>query len=185
MQSGLVRAICQMGIFMICAQAIVHFRPKASYEKYLKMLVSAMILIQLLLSVEGVFSPKGESKLARRAEWIADSLEDSVKKAAENSLLSEEDMELNIMGREPERVETEAMEENRGSFGSITVEITPVSPICIGTGQSSSGTVSTGTKAEYTGAAGTETKTDPAGADGTETKAEHTETGRAESGRGE
>lgn len=60
MQSSFVKAICQVGTFMICAQAIVHFRPKASYEKYLKMLVSAMILIQLLVSFGGIFTVDGE-----------------------------------------------------------------------------------------------------------------------------
>lgn len=60
MQLGFVKAICQVGTFMICAQAIVHFRPKASYEKYLKMLVSAMILIQLLIAISGIFTSEGE-----------------------------------------------------------------------------------------------------------------------------
>ena len=46
MQSEFFKAICQMGIFMICAQSIVHFRPNASYEKYLKLLVGVLLLIQ-------------------------------------------------------------------------------------------------------------------------------------------
>lgn len=132
MQSGLVKAICQMGTFMICAQAILHFRPKAAYEKYLKMLVSAMILIQLLLSVEGVFSPKGEQELADRAAWFADSLEESMRQAMEHSLLSEEDMQLSIMGRKPEQTKHE---EETAAAPGITVQIEPVSPIQVETGE--------------------------------------------------
>ena len=53
MQNLLFQAICRVGIFMICAQAIVHFRPKEAYEKYLKLLVSAMVLVQLFLPLGG------------------------------------------------------------------------------------------------------------------------------------
>ena len=38
-----------IGIFIICAQAVTHFRPKASYEKYLKVLVSIIVLVMLML----------------------------------------------------------------------------------------------------------------------------------------
>ena len=39
MRNPLFQAICRVGMFMICAQAIVHFRPNEAYEKYLKLLV--------------------------------------------------------------------------------------------------------------------------------------------------
>lgn len=44
-----LEVIRNAGIFIICAQAIMHFRPKASYEKYLKVLVSIIVLIILLV----------------------------------------------------------------------------------------------------------------------------------------
>ncbi len=44
---------------MICAQTIVHFRPKAVYEKYLKLLLGIMILIQLVTPMQGYFSSAG------------------------------------------------------------------------------------------------------------------------------
>ena len=44
----LYHVIGQVGIFLICAQTLVHFRPRESYEKYLKLLLSVMLLIQLL-----------------------------------------------------------------------------------------------------------------------------------------
>ena len=43
----LYHVIGQVGIFLICAQTLIHFRPIA-YEKYLKLLLSVMLLIQLL-----------------------------------------------------------------------------------------------------------------------------------------
>ena len=47
----LYRLIGQVGIFLICAQTMVHFRPRESYEKYLKLLLSVMLLIQMLQPV--------------------------------------------------------------------------------------------------------------------------------------
>lgn len=43
--------IRQIGIFMICAQTILHFKPSAQYEKYLKLLISVMVLLQILFPV--------------------------------------------------------------------------------------------------------------------------------------
>lgn len=68
MLSGFVKAICRIGIFMICSQAIVHFRPKASYEKYLKMLISAMILMQIIAFSVGLLGLEGEKEMLVRTE---------------------------------------------------------------------------------------------------------------------
>ncbi|MBQ7774304.1 MAG: stage III sporulation protein AF [Lachnospiraceae bacterium] len=48
--------IGQLSIFLICAQTLIHFRAKDSYEKYIKLLVSMMLLILL---VEPVMSLLG------------------------------------------------------------------------------------------------------------------------------
>lgn len=127
MQWGFVKTICQMGTFMICAQAIIHFRPKATYEKYLKMLVSAMILIQILLSIEGVFTNKGQQQLADRATWFAENLEQAVQNAAENSLLSREDMQLILKGQNTPKEDTQVgQNEIESTAGNITVTIPPI-----------------------------------------------------------
>lgn len=52
---------------MICAQAIIHFRPKAAYEKYLRMLVSAMLLIQVFLAVGSIFTRDFQEKISESA----------------------------------------------------------------------------------------------------------------------
>lgn len=53
----LEQAICRTGIFIICSQVIIHLRPKADYEKYLKLIVNAMVLLQLLLPIADIFMP--------------------------------------------------------------------------------------------------------------------------------
>ena len=56
----LMEAIIRMGIFMICAQVLIHFRPNGSYEKYMKLLVSVMILAQLFFPVMNLFLEEGQ-----------------------------------------------------------------------------------------------------------------------------
>ncbi len=77
MHSFLMNTICRTGIFIICAQVLVHLRPKGSYEKYLKMLMSAMILMQLFLPVSTLFTGEGERSLAARVAWFEEQLEQS------------------------------------------------------------------------------------------------------------
>ncbi len=57
----LLGTIRQIGIFMICAQAVLHFKPSAKYEKYLKLLISVMVLVQLLVPLLRFFSSDGEA----------------------------------------------------------------------------------------------------------------------------
>lgn len=121
MQSDFVKVICQMGIFMICAQAIIHFRPKAAYEKYLKMLVSVMMVMQMFLFVGEVFSSDAEQLFKESAGWLREQLET-------NSLFAEE--EWQIIGEEP-------MQETGAQIGTvtvpeITVQVAPIEEIHIG-----------------------------------------------------
>lgn len=81
--NSLLQTICRIGIFMICAQAVVHFRPQASYEKYLKLLVSAMVLIQLFLPVSRfLFHGDGEA-LEKQTREFLEGLQEELS-AAEN-----------------------------------------------------------------------------------------------------
>ncbi len=73
--NSLFQVICRIGTFMICAQAIVHFRPEESYEKYLKLLVSAMVLIQLFLPLGRFLFLGGSEELAIQSEAFLNRLE--------------------------------------------------------------------------------------------------------------
>jgi len=119
MQSELLGMICKMGIFMICAQAIVHFRPKASYEKYLRLLVSAMLLVQIFLFVGGIFSPKGKEELIEQIQHFTGNME-------ENIFFTEENWTVEIMGEDK-------LEHPREQIEQIEIAISPMEPIQIGT----------------------------------------------------
>lgn len=82
MGNALFQAICRMGIFMICAQAVVHFRPKESYEKYLKLLVSVIVLIQVFLPIGSFLLGEGRQNAARALEQFGRELEQGLEDAA-------------------------------------------------------------------------------------------------------
>ena len=85
----IMKAIVQMGIFMICAQVLVHFRPNGAYEKYLKLLVSAMVLIQIMAPVVNLVSGQ-ENCLEERIGWFEERLQMSMEKAEKLAIRTEE-----------------------------------------------------------------------------------------------
>lgn len=117
MLSGFVNVICEIGIFMICTGAIVNFRPKASYEKYLKMLVSAMVLMQLFAAIDGFFSTQGKLALQERIQWFTEDADD---------FFSQEELEFRM---EVERVGADEVQE--AEKPPIIIEIPPIAPINI------------------------------------------------------
>lgn len=70
---------------MICAQAIVHFRPQESYEKYLKLLVSVMVLVQLFLPLGSFLAGVGGEDVRGQLESFRESLEQSMEEARQQA----------------------------------------------------------------------------------------------------
>lgn len=149
--NGLFQAVCRTGIFMICAQALVHFRPQESYEKYLKLLVSVLVLIQLFLPIGGLFvGADGETAGDRLEEFrvsLQQSMEEARLQAAEQEALLEQ-MTLEEVRRRMEEqqadLEQQGVQEEQGeqeeqlsfpeagteqSRVEIKIEIEPVEPI--------------------------------------------------------
>lgn len=85
MQNSFFQAICRVGIFMICAQAIVHFRPNESYEKYLKLLMSIMVLIQLFAPIGSFFFGGGGMKTAELLGQFEKELEASMQEVEKSA----------------------------------------------------------------------------------------------------
>lgn len=56
--------ICRIGIFMIAAQAVIHFAPSDKYAKYMRLVVGIIILLQFLSPVYNILS-------ADAADWDA------------------------------------------------------------------------------------------------------------------
>lgn len=79
----LYRVVGQAGIFLICAQTIVHFRPKEAYEKYLKLLLSVMLLTQLLQPVLSVFGGGADQNVQAQVEEFTEEMQSVLNRASE------------------------------------------------------------------------------------------------------
>ena len=88
----LYRVVGQAGIFLICAQTIVHFRPKEAYEKYLKLFLSVMLLPQLLQPALTVFSGGEEQNVQAQVEEFTEELQSVLNRASERAKQSQEDI---------------------------------------------------------------------------------------------
>lgn len=73
--------IGEIGIFMICAQAILHFRPKESYGKYLRLLFSVMMLIQIFQPVSELFFGGSGAELQKSIRQFQEHLDESMEQA--------------------------------------------------------------------------------------------------------
>ena len=54
--SALTELIKRIGIFMIAAQAVIHFTPGQKYEKYIKLIVGMMVLSQFVVPLRSMVS---------------------------------------------------------------------------------------------------------------------------------
>lgn len=114
MQTMLFQMICRVGIFMICAQAMIHFRPKGSYEKYLKLLVSVMLLIQIFQPISKFFSGTTGADLQSRVEWYEQALQEGMHEAATQNSAAERLLEQMTMEELNRRIQEAGSREEEG-----------------------------------------------------------------------
>lgn len=68
MLSDWLEDIRTIGIFLICAQMMIHFKPNGTYVKYLRLLVSIMILVQLMEPLGSFLGLLEKGQLQRRVD---------------------------------------------------------------------------------------------------------------------
>lgn len=85
---ALLEKIGQIAIFMICAQTLMHFRAKEAYEKYLKLLVSMMLLLLIAEPLLGLLGKGTEVNIIERIQVYQQELQTIV----ENQELKQEDI---------------------------------------------------------------------------------------------
>lgn len=88
----LFQAVKQIGIFMICAQAILHFKPSDKYEKYMKLLISIMVLVQILMPIVQCFSKESSaySYFFEQVEKIRTEMKRELEQMEVESIMQEE-----------------------------------------------------------------------------------------------
>lgn len=127
----LLQTICKIGIFMICAQAIIHFRPRETYEKYLKLLVGVMILIQLFLPVGSFLLGGGMEQTLRSLELFRVQLEQEMETAALEAEATDKLLEQMTLEEIRKRVEEqnsppEETPEKTEEVPEVTVIVGPI-----------------------------------------------------------
>lgn len=121
---GLFQTICRIGIFMICAQAVIHFRPEEAYEKYLRLLVSAMVLIQLFLPVGRLLFRGDGQELTLKSEAFLGELEAEITAAEMRAYESNALLEQMTLEEIRRRVEEQAAEGGIGVGEQVPEEET-------------------------------------------------------------
>lgn len=70
--------IKNIGIFIICAQCLMHFTAGKEYEKYVKLLIGFMILAQFVIPIRSVFLGKDKAELWGSIEQFQQEMEAAV-----------------------------------------------------------------------------------------------------------
>lgn len=151
MQNTLFQAICRMGIFMICAQAMIHFRPKEVYDKYLKLLVSIMVLIQVFLPIGSFLLGKGSQEAAQALEQFRQDLEQSMAQAEENAAAADALLEKMTLEEVRSRLEAQKESGAEGNIGRVSPEEGSDEPEESGRGEGGSGAGLEGSDGEEEG----------------------------------
>lgn len=64
-----------IGIFIICAQTMLHFVAGKSYEKYVKLLIGIIILAQFIVPVRGIFLGSSNADILGQVEIFSQEIE--------------------------------------------------------------------------------------------------------------
>ena len=137
-----LQTITRIGSFLICARLLMHFRPDGSYEKYLKFLVSMMVLAQLLLPVlEGLKTGRNTVEIPflsnpdwKLTETVHTTMEQDTERILEEiTLLQWRIQQEEMRGKEEQDVQ-EAMEDTLHETGGEMrrIESIVIEPIISG-----------------------------------------------------
>jgi len=129
-------SVCRVGIFVMCAQTIVHFKPREVYEKYLRYLVSVMVLIQLFLPLGGFLFGGGNVAIDKALKQFEDELKNGMEMAEEKAKSVDDKLESMTLEEVRKQMEQQATEsdsaEETESKNSISVNIEEIDPITVG-----------------------------------------------------
>lgn len=119
MQKIFFDGICQIGIFMICTQAMMHFSPNGSYKKYIKMLVSVMILVQVFRPISGLLSSGGEYSFEDRVAWFEEQVQVNMEQVSITTVITDEILNKMTLEEVQSLMTSERKEENTTHISDI------------------------------------------------------------------
>lgn len=93
MGESFIQIIKRVGIFMVCAQMLLHFKPSESYGKYIRLLMSVMVLAQLIAPVMEIFGRRSETAFEEQILFYDEVLHQSMAEADRTGAQSQELLE--------------------------------------------------------------------------------------------
>lgn len=112
--------IRQIGIFMICAQMLLHFKASETYGKYIRLLMSMMVLIQLSLSLAGLLHRRSGTDLLREFGQYEELVAEKMTEINQTCLEAEALLETFTLEEIKERIEQQEAEQ--GTLGEAGEE---------------------------------------------------------------
>ena len=103
----MLREIGRVAVFIICAQTLLHFRAKESYERYIKLLISMMVLMLLL-------KPFFSGKFGTESDFLEQMIAKHEKELEENVFsmeMNQEKVEEIVMSMSMEAVAQKEMQD--------------------------------------------------------------------------
>lgn len=102
MGKELIHLIQKFGIFIVIAQTIIHFCPKGSYEKYMKMLIGIMSLAVLAIPLLGIFQKNAEEEFWQKVNTYEENMDEILNESAMDFKLNISDSEEMEQGLQEE-----------------------------------------------------------------------------------
>lgn len=116
MSESLLQMIKGVGIFVVCAQMLLHFKPSETYGKYIRLLVSIMVLAQLVSPIMGIFGRKSTQSFGERVIWYDEMLRQGTEDADRTDDRAQALLEQMTLEEIKSRIDSQNMEE-KGSEG--------------------------------------------------------------------
>ncbi|MDR2889251.1 MAG: stage III sporulation protein AF [Lachnospiraceae bacterium] len=86
MSSTFFEFIKRTGIFLICAESILHFAPGNSYQKYIKVLIGIMVLAQFIIPLKAIISGQERAVIEQQIEGFTKVIENRSEEMQLNGL---------------------------------------------------------------------------------------------------
>ncbi len=97
MEISIFGVIKQVGIFIICAQMILHFKAADKYGKYIRLLISFMVLVQLVVPIFGMVWNYDTEQFWESVEYYEDSIEQSIDEIKITDVFNEQEINSAIL----------------------------------------------------------------------------------------
>ncbi len=108
---------------MICAQMLLHFKPAESYGKYIKLLMSIMVLVQIFVPVMEIFGKSGHEAFQGKVLFYDEIMEQSMDEINITSVTAEALLEKMTLEEVKTRINNqEILEEQELQDESIDIE---------------------------------------------------------------